>query len=155
MLQLLALVLALSVSAPHPQGRFVVVDEAEGALGVIDLNTIAREGDEVSALSLLAFSGPKSVGGRDVWIVQGEVQANCANRQGRLGRMAFFTRDLQFVDQDDGSDRDWETPAAESRRELMVQILCGDVSRDATVGDFRSLAESYWARAEEPNPNRI
>lgn len=146
MLQLLLFLAAFSAATPPGEGRYLALDEDNEAIGVVDANTVTRDGDRARVMMVAAFASPTASQGEQLWIVQILEEADCAAGKLRHVEYAAFTRDLRLVEHDEGHPSDWDTPPPTTRAERITQYLCAGYSLDDAGPNFLAIAQGYWNR---------
>ena len=145
MLPLLLFLAAFSAAETPGEGHYLLLSETEETMGMVNADTVVRDGDRAKVLALGVFSEPMRDEDGDVWVVQVMEEVDCSTRQMRHFEFASFTRSMEAL----GHDRNpspWRTYEDDTPAGTIIGFLCDARTLDSPGREFRPIAEDYWAR---------
>lgn len=145
MLSLLVFLAALTAAEPPGDGHFLLLSETDETMGMVNAQSVERDGDKVRILALGVFANPVREDEGDVWVVQVMEEVDCAARKMRHLDYAGFNRGLEAISFDHRASP-WlsyepETPAAS-----IIEHVCDARPLTSPGRQFLPIAEAYWAR---------
>lgn len=145
MLSLLLFLAALTAAEPPRDGHFLLLSETDETMGMVNAQSVVRDGDRVRILALGVFANPVREDEGDVWVVQVMEEVDCGRRQLRHLDYAGFSRELEAISFDHRPTQ-WQSYEPETPAAAIIEHLC-DARPLASPGrEFLPIAEAYWAR---------